>query len=147
MLEQVLNEKCGISSDTSCMFTAYTGYMQSTRLREPCRREGNQGAGSGGEQGARVPQAGIDFDHAKECEACSAFGMTTCLLTCCRQTRRAHRCPSPASLGNTTRKAILSSVGKNPLVRVGGVVAGNPSTMYIQHTAAPVLLHLRAIIP
>lgn len=82
MLKQVLNKKCGISSDTtSRVFAAYTGYRQSTRLRELCRRESNHGAGSGGEQGARVPQAGTGFDHAKECEACSAFGTTTCLLT------------------------------------------------------------------
>lgn len=59
MLNQVLNKKCQIASDTSCIFPVYTGSCclcsWSTQLLEFSERENNHRAGFGEELGARVP--------------------------------------------------------------------------------------------
>lgn len=73
---------------------------RSAWLREFSGRESQRRAGSGGGRGARVPQAVTGFDQAKELEACSAFGMTTCMLTFSQADEKGTY--SSASLGDAT---------------------------------------------
>lgn len=87
MLTQFLNKNVKLHQTPH----AYSVLIQATCCRCVCKNAiGQQGFVSllGDKATAdldlgksRVLQAGAGFDHAKELEACSAFGVTACVLT------------------------------------------------------------------